>query len=336
MFCKWCGGNLASSDTKCKRCGKEVPALSNCGGFYDLVPNAKKPGDIQPSPVVPPAKPATPPRKPEPTREAEPARTKKSNKKSFLGLLIINVVGFALVILMLLLIGSKVNQYSTEVNSLQTELETISEKIDSLAVSTEPVVDEPDVTEPTAVPDPVLAEQNVKFTVGINGKESAQEVVEELDLGDYKDTAKISYGMDEELNAINSIRYTLKEAGAAVVLTMECSNEFRTKNLSVSYVIDEIAYGPVDAPETCKWQYRFGSDADWEDIPDTFVQTNDAGKAGLSVKEAVLADLAADSEGEFELRCEISRTNTEGGSLTMVIEGIRLYEETNSNEQTVN
>lgn len=37
MFCKWCGGDLASSDIKCKRCGREIPALSDCGGFYDLV-----------------------------------------------------------------------------------------------------------------------------------------------------------------------------------------------------------------------------------------------------------------------------------------------------------
>lgn len=322
MFCKWCGGNIASSDTKCKRCGKEVPALSDCGGFYDLVPNAKKPSEVQPGPVLPPAKPASPPRKPEPTSEAEPAR-KKSSKKSLLGLTVLNVVGFVLVIAMLFIIVARANQYSTEVNRLRNDLRTISEKIDSIAAATEPGTTEPEETEPTVVVDPVLAEQNVNFTAKINGEKSIQGLEADLDLGDYTDTAVISYGMDDETNAINSISYTLKEAGAVVVLTMECNDEFRTKNLSVSYVIDDIAYGLSNSPETCKWQYRFGNGADWEDLPDTFIQTNSTGKTGLSIRETALQKLIADNEDELELRCEISRTNTKNGSLTLVIEGIR-------------
>lgn len=31
---------MARNDAKCRRCGKERPALSDCGGFYDLVPQA--------------------------------------------------------------------------------------------------------------------------------------------------------------------------------------------------------------------------------------------------------------------------------------------------------
>lgn len=335
MFCKWCGGNIASSDTKCKRCGKEVPALSDCGGFYDLVPSAKKTSNTQPEPVAPPAKPVSPPRKPEPVREVEPARTKKNSKKSFLGLALLNVVGFVLVVALLLVIVGKVNQYSTEVNGLRNDLRTISEKINSLADATEPVIIEPDSTEPTIALDPVLAEQNVSFSAKINGKDSAQGVEADLDLGDYNDTAVISYGTDEETNYINSISYTLKEADATVVLTVECKSEFRAENLSVSYTIDDIAYGLSNAPETCKWQYRFGNDAEWEDLPDTFSVTNITGKTELSIRETALQELLADNEGELELRCEISRTNTKNGSLTLVIEGIRFYEEANPEEYSV-
>lgn len=336
MFCKWCGGNIASSDTKCKRCGKEVPALSDCGGFYDLVPNAKKPSNIQPGPVVPPTKPASPPRKPEPTREVEPAKTKKSSKKTHLGLTVLNVLGFVLVILMLFVIVSKVNQYSTEVNGLRNDLRTISEKIDSLAEATDPVVTEPEETEPTVVLDPVLAEQNVSFTVKIDSGDATQNVEADLDLGDYTDTAVISYGLGKRADVVNSISYTLKEADTAVVLTLEYKNEFRTKNLAVSYVVDDIAYGLAEARETCKWQYRFGYDGDWEDLPaDAFIQTNGTGKTGLSVRETALQELIADNEGELELRCEIYRTNTDDGSLTIVIEGIRFYDEENIEEQTV-
>ena len=340
MFCKWCGGNIASSDTKCKRCGKEVPALSDCGGFYDLVPSAKKPSNAQPEPVAPPVKPASPPRKPEPVREVELARAKKNSKKPFLGLALLNVVGFLLVIAMLLIVLSKVNQYSTEVNGLRNDLRTISEKIDSLAEATEPVTTEPEVTEtestePTTILDPVLAEQNVIFTAKINSQESAQELEADLDLGAYTDTAVISYSMEEDTNYINSISYSLKEAGTAVVITVECNDEFRTKNLFVSYVIDDIAYGLSNAPETCKWQYRFDSNAEWEDIPETFTQTSGSGKTGLSIREAALQELISDNEGELELRCEISRSNTKNGSLTLVIEGIRFYEKANSEENSV-
>ena len=42
MFCKWCGANLTQSATVCDRCGRDLPAMSDCGGFYDLVPKARE------------------------------------------------------------------------------------------------------------------------------------------------------------------------------------------------------------------------------------------------------------------------------------------------------
>ena len=40
MICKWCGAELKPAEKRCSRCGKENPPLSDCGGFYDLVPRA--------------------------------------------------------------------------------------------------------------------------------------------------------------------------------------------------------------------------------------------------------------------------------------------------------
>ena len=332
MFCKWCGGNLASSDTKCKRCGKEVPALSDCGGFYDLVPNAKKPVEVHPGPVVPTERPANPPRKPEPPKEVAPAKSKKNGKKSLLGLFVLTVIGFALVIMLLVVILGKVNQYSSEVNGLRNDLRTINEKIDAIQVPTEPVETEPDTTEPSVILDPVLAEQNVVFTVIIPGEDSTQKIDADLNLGDYTDVAIITYGLDTLTGAVNSAGYSLAEANTTVSLTFDCNNEFRSRTVSVSYVIDDTIYGLSEAPETFKWQYRFDTESDWVDLPeDVFVQTDIAGKTGLTIRETALQELIADNEGQLELRCEIYRTNTDGGSLTIVIEGIRFYDE----EQTV-
>ena len=53
------------------------------------------------------------------------------------------------------------------------------------------------------------------------------------------------------------------------------------------------------------------------------------------VSKAALQELDIGGNGQLELRCEIYRTNTDDGSLTIVIEGIRLYDEENNEEQTV-
>ncbi len=60
MFCKWCGNTIQTTDAKCPSCGRETPALSNCGGFYDL----KHKSAPQPAPQ-PAARPAAPVQKPD-------------------------------------------------------------------------------------------------------------------------------------------------------------------------------------------------------------------------------------------------------------------------------
>lgn len=50
MICKWCGAPMDRAAKTCSRCGGERPALSDCGGFYDLVHTS------QPAPVPVPAR----------------------------------------------------------------------------------------------------------------------------------------------------------------------------------------------------------------------------------------------------------------------------------------
>lgn len=42
MICKWCGSTKKASERICPACGRESPALSDCGGFYDIVPQATR------------------------------------------------------------------------------------------------------------------------------------------------------------------------------------------------------------------------------------------------------------------------------------------------------
>lgn len=336
MFCKWCGGNLASSDTKCKRCGKEVPALSDCGGFYDLLPNVNKPVEVHAEPVEPSEKPVNPSRKPEPSEEVSATQNKKSGKKRLPAIFVLTVIGFALALLLLALILGKVNQYSSEVNRLRNDLRIIITKIDAIQAATEPVETEPEITEPTVVLDPVLADQNVVFSVTIPSEEPAQKIDADLHLGDYTDVAIITYGLDELTGAVNSAGYSLEEANTTVSLTIDYNIEVQSRSVFVAYVIDDTIYGLPEAPETFKWQYRFDPDSDWEDLSeDVFVQTDSTGKTGVTIIDTALQTLIADNEGQLELRCEIYRTNTDDGSLTIVIEGIRFCDEENDEDQTV-
>ena len=251
----------------------------------------------------------------------------------------LTVVGFALVILLLVIILGKVNQYSSEVNGLRNDLRTINEKIDAIQVPTEPVETAPETTEPETTPvttDPVLAEQNVVFTVIIPGEDSTQKIDADLNLGDYTDVAIITYGLDALTGVVNSAGYSLEEANTTLLLTIDRNIEFRSRTVYVSYVIDDTIYGLSEAPETFKWQYRFDAESDWVDLPkDAFVQTDITGKTGLTIRDTALQELLTDNEGQLELRCEIYRTNTDDGSLTIVIEGIRFSDEENNEEQTV-
>lgn len=58
MICKWCGESLDAGVRACPACGREQPQLSDCGGFYSVVPEAaRKSNKLQPEagPVSPAA-----------------------------------------------------------------------------------------------------------------------------------------------------------------------------------------------------------------------------------------------------------------------------------------
>ena len=126
MFCKHCGGNISASDTKCKRCGKPVPARSDCGGFYDLVPGA---------PVVAPV--AAP--------GAESSHAKDSDEKSKFPLEVIIIAAAALAIILILFVVMfiKIGKQADEITNLADEIAALENRnvpgeTGSAGVSTEP------------------------------------------------------------------------------------------------------------------------------------------------------------------------------------------------------
>lgn len=348
MFCKWCGGNLVSSDTKCNRCGKEIPALSDCGGFYDLVPNAKKPVECDPEPAVLTGGTACQPQPPEPPKEPVPVRGKKRDKKSQLWSTALTAFGFLIVIILLVTALNRMKRFEHEISGLQADLGGITEKIDAILSTTEPAETRPieetvpegtdpietkpdEFTPPTIASEPVLAEQDVFFNITIGDEDYSHMAEVGVILGDYTDTANITYCVDEMAGGIDSIRYALKDANTEVILSISRVKELPTWSISVGYEIDAAVFGQSAASESVNWQYRFDKNAEWQDLPkeSMFTQTDSFGKTELSFIEAVLQGMN-NHEGQLELRCEIYRPNLDGGSLTIVIEGIRSYEEVNN------
>lgn len=50
MICKWCGAKVEAGQRNCPSCGREIPPVSDCGGFYDIVPGAARPAPAAQNP----------------------------------------------------------------------------------------------------------------------------------------------------------------------------------------------------------------------------------------------------------------------------------------------
>ncbi len=124
MICKWCGNNMSPSATKCKRCGKEAPALSDCGGFYDIAPRARNAVEAPPANVSNASVPYQP-------AGGVPvaANVTKNSKKLNLILIAAIVAVFVLVLVLFFVLLGKVNALSKEVETLKDEMITVNQML---------------------------------------------------------------------------------------------------------------------------------------------------------------------------------------------------------------
>lgn len=307
MFCKWCGGDLTSSDTRCKRCGKEVPALSDCGGFYDLVSDANKFATGSPRIEASTERPVDLSRKPDPAKKDSLTRMKKnpasrndkSSRKLQHRLFGPMIVGFALIIFLLIAVLGKIDQNNNAVSGLRNDLQAMDERIDAIHGPTEPENKDPQSTE--SANDPVQEKQDVIFAVKIPSVPSAEKINADLSVGDYAD----------------------------VSLTIDNSTAPYGWCVSVTYEIDDDAYSSNETQELFRWQYRCGPESEWKDISkEAGIQKDNDGKTELTIRS--VEQLTAESNGQLELCCEISRTNTDGRALKIVVEGIRFSNQGNN------
>jgi len=100
MFCKHCGGKLTVGQHSCGHCGTAVGAMSDCGGFYDLV------------------------------KVEQPAAPAPQAKKSGPWIpVLLCVVAVRLVLVVVLVV--KQSQLTEEIESLQDEIEELCEEAEA-------------------------------------------------------------------------------------------------------------------------------------------------------------------------------------------------------------
>lgn len=215
MFCKWCGGTLTASDKKCKRCGREVPALSDCGGFYDVVPGAATMGNPRPAqPQQPTPARAICPETPEPVRSAPKPRKKRT------GLTVLLLVVNILLLVIALILNVRINKLNDQVEMLKEQL--LPENVQTEPEAAHPENKEPEATGPSAE------------EININGKwEDGEFVIGEDDA-------------DEFIQAYN------KELSAdALNILVQVEDD----TVSVSFNPDTGIFGAGDGAFVVKWYY---------------------------------------------------------------------------------
>lgn len=147
MFCKNCGATISASDEKCARCGFQAPALSDCGGFYDLAPHAPKAA----APVMP-KEPAPAPEAPR--REVPaPARTSTLWIAVLGGLMLLILALQVLVLVKLADHENRIHNVSSEVEGIRNLLADDQTPTDGLETTVPSGTDNPnDPADPTDQP----------------------------------------------------------------------------------------------------------------------------------------------------------------------------------------
>jgi len=149
MFCKWCGKTILATDERCTACGRQTPAMSDCGGLYNLKHSA-----TAPTPPVP-----TPSKHPLIDRlEAQYEKDRRAARKHHTA----TIAGFTVTIIVLLVLLVSVVMLTIQISKLEDKMDAFGET--SAAQKTEPMTPtDPDAetfSDSTESPDPTGAAES--------------------------------------------------------------------------------------------------------------------------------------------------------------------------------
>lgn len=336
MICKWCGAEISDSATKCARCRKDLPAMSDCGGFYNLVPNAQK-SAIEPQPDKPiPPEPVPAKNAPQPV-----SKKTKGRKKNPIGI-VVTCTGFVLAVVLAFSLVGQTMRYQKEQRQLKMQIEKLSAELNQKQQeTTEPAATEPEATEPSP------AEQNVEIVLSL-GEEEGKPVAEgTYTVGDREaadfDADDIQMILYEQTHTLETLQ--LKREGKVCIEMhfngLEITHSDPGNVFSVDMGVDKSVFGEVEGEVKWNWEYRPVGTEQWLapdetvfTIPDAQQETNEPAE-DESEKEGDqteilynaedFADLLKRENAEAaEFRFTYMRTNKNGNTLTVTVSGIRI------------
>ena len=306
MICKWCGASVAVTDAKCARCKRELPALSDCGGFYDLVPKAKR----EP-PVIQTQSPQTVQHEESALKQApmpqNTARRMAQDKTEKQLRILWTTICFGFVAMLILVtvltigLGKKIQA--------QPDACGHSEEIEYIKNALSPKTEES--TAPQS-----LAEQDIKILVEIaNGEKKT--IVTTVDLG--KCTAMTSTSSNlgaQELEALIGIE------NASVQVSIQYSVEGEETVLIADIKTEGELLGSVtETGSTYQWEWQLSPAEEWSTIAEDAVTVE--GKK-LSFNTEILKKWCEDNSATPIVRLQFAQENTDGGSINVEISGIEL------------
>lgn len=127
MFCKFCGQTLNASAAKCGRCGREVPAKSDCGGFFGILPGEVPAQALQPAVDLPAEKPA---------------------KKQIPVFSVILVLLLAAALVLIALQGGRLGELEKQLTELHEEISELKDELEDHMKAASQQQDDPTATVP--------------------------------------------------------------------------------------------------------------------------------------------------------------------------------------------
>lgn len=320
MFCKWCGATIPTGAPKCTRCGKEIPALSDCGGFYDLVPGAAVKGTAAPS-----AQPAAPKQhapRPAPSKPAPSAPGKKNN----IGLisLVVACVGVLLMLVLVLNMKGQIDTCLTKLEENNKKIAALTSQVEQLkAEHTEDPVEE-------AIPEePKLEEQPVQIRIDAAQGKDGGSVTPEADLGEVEKEVTSQVTFDEDTQSLTGLSVDVGDAKGCIVARFKyvvgSSQDPEEVVLSVAMDVDSETFAVNQGQPEYSWSYRGDDAQEWTMLPaDVFTCETAEEGATVTFRAGDVDELLGESAQNLELRLTYTRRTEQGGSLTLVVTGITI------------
>ena len=297
MFCKWCGNTIHAVDSKCPACGRETPALSDCGGFYNLRQTVEKnvPREI-PSPKCPIVEKLE-------GKYVKDQKRAKAQRKVLLYMSILTALLLVVIGIGLLCVCGKITALEERIPEFQTETESV-ELPTEVFEETETVAEE-------------MLPYHFQMKIALENGEQTQ-VDTSCDFDTYAQVAQIHTAAHEKDGSkmvdVNCL-LTPVDAYARVEIADECDDS-GDKQISILFDTD------IDLFEDVTYEYIWSyQDVDgvWTDVDSQLVQTDERGGSRLICGK----DWVETFEGNtVELQCMIVMENSEGDTMNVFVNGL--------------